>query len=383
MAALEGCCHMLRGGAILCLLFLCQAKAVTPESGLKGRSMSILEFLRAITALPGLSGAEEAVASYVAEAFRPWADEVRVDSLYSVIARVKGTGPKVMFCAHLDEIGLMVTQIEKDGSLRLGNVGGVDPRILPGMRVFVHGRDKLFGVVGAKAPHLLTDEDREKNYRREDLHVDLGLPYDSIAERVRVGDPVTLEARFTGLLNERYATKTADDRACVAILLGAMQRLKRLHHSADLYFVATSREEIGSFGALTAAFGIEPDLGLALDVCHAETPDAPKARTHKLNALVASTGPFIHPVLRKKLMDIAREQNIEVQTSVVPGRTYTDTDHLGIAGPGVPAALLELPLKYMHTTVETFDLRTLKEGARLLANFAAAVEPSWMEELWT
>ncbi len=341
------------------------------------------EFLRAVTALPGLTGGEGAVAAYIAEAFRPWADEVRTDRLNSVIARLKGDGPRVMLCAHLDEIGLMVTLVEKDGCLRLGNVGGVDPRILPGMRVTVYGRETLPGVIGAKAPHLLTDEEREKNYRREDLFVDLGLPCERVAALVRVGDAVALEARFTGLLNGRAATKTADDRACVAILLRAMQLLNKMRHTADLYFVATCQEEIGSYGALTAAFGIEPDFGVALDVCHAETPDAPKTRTHKLSSLVASMGPYVHPVLRKKLTDVAAEENIEVQTAVVPDRTHTDADNLAIAGPGVPTALLELPLKYMHTSVETFDLRTLEEGARLLARFAAAVDESLKEELWT
>ncbi|MHC1786900.1 MAG: M20/M25/M40 family metallo-hydrolase [Christensenellales bacterium] len=345
--------------------------------------MQLEEFLRTVTALPGLTGSEGKVAECVAAAFRPLADEVRIDKLNNVIAHIRGEGPKVMFCAHLDEIGLMVTKVEPDGALRLGNVGGVDPRILPGMRVTVYGRQTLFGVIGAKAPHLLSDEEREKNYKREDLYIDLGLPADKVPELVRVGDLVTLEARFTPLQNGRVATKTADDRACVAILYGAMALLRQMKHSADLYFVATCQEEIGSYGAGMTGYSVDPDFAVALDVCHAQTPGAPKTRTHQLDSLVASQGPFLNAMLRGKLMEVAKEHNIEVQTAVVPRSTSTDADSLNIQRGGIPTILLELPLKYMHTTVELLDLHTLKEGARLLANFAAAADAGWEDELWS
>lgn len=344
--------------------------------------MQIKEFLSTVCALPGITGNEMAVAEYIAAAFRPFADEVKIDRLNNVIAHIKGDGPKVVFCAHLDEIGLMVTKIEDDGSLRLCNVGGVDPRILPGMRVNVYGEQKLLGVIGAKAPHLLSEEDRKNNYKREDLHVDLGMSAQKVREQVQIGDLVTLEARFAALQNNRFATKTADDRACVAILLGAMELLQNIKHKADLYFVATCQEEIGSYGAAMSAFQVEADYGVALDVCHAKTPGAPEIGTKQLDSLAASMGPFIHPMLRRKLMETADAHNIEVQTSVVPRTTSTDADSINIQRSGIPTVLLELPLKYMHTTVELFDMHTLGEGARLLANFAASVDDSWEDELW-
>ena len=122
--------------------------------------MQTENFLREITAVPGLSGNEAAVAHAIADAFRPCCDEVRIDALNSVIGHIQGSGLKVMLCAHLDEIGLIVADIEKDGAVRFSNVGGVDPRILPGMRVTVYAKETLMGVVGAKAPHLLTDEEK-------------------------------------------------------------------------------------------------------------------------------------------------------------------------------------------------------------------------------
>lgn len=344
--------------------------------------MELEQFLREVIAQPGLTGHEEPVARYIADKFAPLCDEVRVTPTGSVIARKKGSGPKVMFAAHLDEIGMMVTKIEKDGSLRMGSVGGVDPRILPGMRVKVLGKETLLGVVGAKAPHLLTQKERQKNYQRDDLYVDLGLSYDKVVSLVHIGDLIQLENRFVSLQNRRVATKTADDRACVAILYKALQLLQNMRHEADLYFVATCQEEIGSYGAKMAGFEVDPDFGVALDVCHAATPDANPLSTHEITSLVASMGPFIHPVLRKKLADVAKANNVALQTAVVNRNTSTDADDLGVVRAGVPTILLELPIKYMHTTVELLEMRTLEEGARLLAHFACAVQPGWEDELW-
>lgn len=341
------------------------------------------DFLREITALKGLSGDEGLVSAYVAEAFAPYCDEVKVDGMFNVIARKKGSGPKVMFAAHLDEIGLMVVAIEEDGSLRLGQVGGVDPRILPGQRVWVYGREKLLGIIGAKAPHLLSEEERAKNYKREDLYVDLGMGAAKVKELVHIGDQVQLDHRYTALQNGRASVKTCDDRACVAMMFEALKQLKNLRHEADLYFVATSQEEVGSRGAGTGAFALDPDYAVALDVCHADTPGAPGWRTHKPDSLVTSMGPYIHPVLRSKLTETAQENNITLQTAVVPRYTSTDADEISEARSGVPTALLELPLKYMHTTVETLDTKVLKEGGRLLAQFAARVNEGWEDELWT
>ncbi|MDO5022102.1 MAG: M42 family peptidase, partial [Eubacteriales bacterium] len=154
------------------------------------------QFLKEVTAIPGLTGNEIQVAEYIKSKWEPLVDDVIINSTNSVIAHKAGKGPKIMFAAHLDEIGLMVSRIEEDGSLRVAQVGGVDPRILPAMRVRVLAKDGvLTGVVGAKAPHLLTEEERSKNYLLTDLYVDLGLPADKVKQKVQVGDEVQLEHR--------------------------------------------------------------------------------------------------------------------------------------------------------------------------------------------
>ena len=346
--------------------------------------MKTEEFLRRVTALPGVTGNERAAADFIAEAFRPYADEVSVTPLNCVVAHKKGPGPKVMIAAHLDEIGMMVSAIEKDGCLRLERVGGVDPRVLPGMRVRVYARDgMLTGVVGATPPHLLREADRNKNYTFETLFVDMGMPAEKVRQKVRVGDTVCFEARYEELKNGRVATKTADDRACVAIMLEAAQRLQSMKHQADLYFVATCQEEIGSYGALEMGYHLAPDFGVAFDVCHADTPGAPRNSTSKIDSLVSSKGPYLNAYMEKKMQETAKENGIALQTAVDARYTATDADELGVTRAGVPMVLLSLPIKYMHTNVETLDMHALTEGGRLLALYLSRVDESWEDELWT
>ncbi len=344
--------------------------------------MEIQAYLAEVSALPGLPGNEQAVAEYVKKQFEPFCDEVSIDCMYNVIAHRKGTGPKVMLAAHMDEIGLMVVNIEDDGCLRMGNVGGVDPRILPGTQVWVYGKEKLFGTIGAKPPHLLTTDERKKNYRREDLFVDVGLPLQKVRELVRIGDHIAFNTPATLLKNDRFACKTMDDRACVGIMLLAAEALAKMHHDADVYFVSTTQEEVGSRGARAAAFDLEPDLAIALDVCHATIPGSRPDTTSDMGSMVTAVGPFLQPKLVKRLMDTAKRHNVALQTEVDDKYTSTDCDELQISRSGVPSILLELPLKYMHTTVETIDLHALSEGGRLLAHFLAELDGKWEEDLW-
>lgn len=347
-----------------------------------GGIMDIRNILAEAAAICGPSGHEMDIAAYFAEKFRPFTDEVKVDAMHNVIAHKKGTGPKVMLAAHLDEIALLVTKIEDDGSLRLGMVGGVDPRILPGSRVWVHGKEKLFGTIGALPPHLMSAEDRQNNYQLKNLHVDLGMTAERVKEQVKIGDLVTLDDRATELLNHQFACKTMDDRACVTLLLCAAEYLQKLHCDADVYFVATSQEEVGSRGAETAAFAIDPDLAIALDVDHATIPGSRPDSTVPGDKLAVSVGPYIQPKLCDRLLNCAKEHNAALTVTVAGRSTATDADEIGLTRGGVPTVLLSLPLKYMHTSVETIDLRVLKEGGRLLAHFVSELDAGWEEDLW-
>ena len=344
--------------------------------------MDMQKILTEAAAKVGPSGQEMQVAEYFAEQFRPLVDEVTVDNLFNVIAHKKGTGPRVALFAHMDEISLMVTAIEDDGSLRLGNVGGVDPRILPASRVWVHGKERLFGTIGAMPPHLMSAEDRSKNYDRKDLYVDVGYPPEKVRALVHVGDLVTFNVPATPLLNGQFASKTMDDRACVTMLLATAERLKGLKCDADVYFVGSTQEEIGSQGAKTAAFHIDPDLAIAIDVDHATIPGSRPNTTVDLDSLAASVGPYIQPKLLERLHSCAKAHHVKLQITAAERRTYTDLDWAGLARAGVPSVLLSLPLKYMHTSVETIDLEALREGSRLLAHYLSELDAGWEDDLW-
>ena len=241
--------------------------------------MDIFAYLEGMAAQHGPSGHEASVAQWLSERFRPLCDSVTIDALYNVIAVKKATlptpdgspAPRVMLCAHLDEIALMVSDILPDGTLRMGSVGGVDPRILPASTVTVHATGegetrKLNGVVGALPPHLMSAEDRTKAYTREELFVDLCMAPEKVKKLVRVGDLITLQGPAVKLLNHRAAAKTVDDRSCVGCLLLAAERLQKMQHMCDIYFVASSQEEVGGRGAAVASYTVDPDLAVVLDV---------------------------------------------------------------------------------------------------------------------
>ncbi len=350
--------------------------------------MELIPYLRMAAQKKGPSGHEGEVAQWLRTLFEPLCDEVKIDRMYNVIAHKRGTGApsgkrtRIMLAAHQDEIALMATEILKDGTLRIGSVGGVDPRILPASRVTVHGKKKLLGVVGATPPHLLSAEDGKRNYRREELYVDIGLPAEEVKKLVNIGDLITLDGPLTELKNGRVACKTLDDRACVGILLEMAQRMQHITHEADIYYVCTTQEEVGGYGCITSAYGVNPDLGIAIDVTHATIPGSDPDTTVPLDAPAITFGPFVQHKLVDALTACAKENGVKYNMEHAARNTWTDADELQITRAGVPTVLLDLPLRYMHTTVETIDTHALTECARLLAAFCGGIREGWDKDLW-
>src|SRR5690554_4631102 len=199
----------------------------------------------------------------------------------------KGTGaeprPKVMLAGHMDEIGLIITKIEKEGFLRFSTIGGFDQRVLLAQEVVVHGKEPLIGVIGAKPPHIQAPGEQSKAVKMEDLFIDVGFDSeDEAAKAVRVGDLVTLKRDVVDLQGSFMAGKSFDDRAGVAAILECFKTLAGMSHTADVYGVATVQEEVGLRGAVTSAYGIVPDLGIAIDVGFGDSPGLPESDTIKL-----------------------------------------------------------------------------------------------------
>lgn len=358
--------------------------------------MDIYEFLTQQAVQHGPSGHEYETAAWFKSLFEPLCDSVTIDPLYNVIALKKATlptadgsrAPRVMLAAHQDEIALMVADILPDGTLRLGMVGSVDPRILPASIVTVHAREsengyeKLTGLVGALPPHLQGADSGKNNYKLDELYVDLGYGYEEVIRRVHVGDLVTLNGPAVRLLNGRCSAKSMDDRACGCALLEAAERLQRMSHICDIYFVITAQEEVGAQGATAAAYGIDPVLGIALDVTHATLPCSRPDTTSPLDKPALCCGPYLQYKVFDRMCQTAKAHGIDVSIDTASRRTYTDGDALQIVRAGVPTALISVPLKYMHTSVELLDTNVIRESGRLLAHFLSELDEGWDRDLW-
>lgn len=346
----------------------------------------VRDFLARLSEASGVAGHEEAIAALVEEAFRPYADEVRRDRLGNVIALRRGAGPeprpKVMWAAHMDEIGMMVSKIEPGGFLRFAPVGGVDRKTTLGQEVRVHGRRPLRGIVGVRPPHLLGPGEREKHIPLDEQFIDVGLPEARVRELVRPGDLITVERRCLDLLGGLLAGKAFDDRAGVAAMFQGLRYLAGIRHAADVYAVATVQEEVGLRGAMTSTFHVMPDVGIAIDVGFGDMPGQDETVTIEVEKGPALTvGPNIHPLLHRLLVSICKEHRIPYQVEVAPGNTGTDAWAMQVTRSGVATALLSLPLRYMHTSVEVVSLQDVRSAGRLLALAAAAIDPGFVAAL--
>ena len=354
---------------------------------------AIGQMLRRLATADGPSGGEHAVAGLVQSLAQEYVTEVSVDPLGSVIARRPGAAAapgRIMLAAHMDEIGLIVTRVD-EGFLHVARVGGVDPRGLLGQEVtlFPTGPgaerypDGLSGYIGSRPPHVLSAAERTQVIPLRDLRVDLGRPAHFFADGlVRVGDRVAIRGPYTELLNGRVATKSLDNRASVAAMLGALGYLAAMRHSWDVYAVATVQEEIGLRGAATSAFGVAPDLAVAIDVTFGETPGVGSEQTVEMDKGPAiAWGPNLHPGVVKRLRAVADALEIPYVTEPCPGASGTDAWAVQVTRAGIPTGLLSIPIRYMHSTVETVVLADIDRTARLLAAFIAGLDAGFVASL--
>lgn len=343
--------------------------------------MDAYEILKDLTTTRGVTGDEVPVSHEVERYFRRFTDKISRDPLGNVIGYLGDHGPMLVVCAHMDEVGMMVTKIMDNGMLRMRMIGGVDARILPGMEVVVHGKREIPAVVGALPPHLQGGEE-PKSYTFDDLYCDTGLTPEHVEALVSVGDHITYALVPPVMLkNRRITGKSFDDRALITTELLAMEMLSGKELNCRVAFAATTEEEVGQRGAFIATAVSEADIGFAMDVTHAPTPGTGPFRTTELNEIAITVGNNIHPKLYDWVCDIAKKEGIPYSPHACVGRTGTDAWMMQIQNGGIPVCLASLPLRYMHTSVETIDLTTLENCARLLAAFILELDAHWEEKL--
>ncbi|MCR4392510.1 MAG: M42 family metallopeptidase [Candidatus Acetothermia bacterium] len=334
---------------------------------------AFVELLGRLSEAAGVPGREEAIRAIAREALNGHVDEMEVDRLGNLIAHKKGAGPKVAVAAHMDEIGFLVSHVDEEtGFLRIEPVGGFDPRTLIAARVTVHTRDSpLTGLIGSKPIHILTEEEKKKEIRVQDLFVDVGLPGKAVKERVRVGDPVTLLQSFAEVGN-LVSGKALDDRLGLYVGIEAVRRLKG--HRADIYLVGTVQEEVGLRGARTSAFAIDPEIGVALDVTLA--CDMPGVQPHEhvtkvgkgVAIKVKDSASISHPGLVRFLVDLAEDRKIQYQLEILP-RGGTDAGAIQLAREGAAVVTISVPTRYVHTVVEAAHKEDIEAAIRLLVAF--------------
>jgi endoglucanase len=313
-------------------------------------------------------------------------DEMEQDGLGSLIGVKRATDPldpprKIMLAAHMDEIGMMVRDVV-DGFVLVYRISGVDNRVMPSQNVMVHGREALPGIVATKPPHLSSPEERKKYPTWDDLVVDVGLPADEVAEKVRPGDLVTVDAPMVDLNGRRVAAKALDDRACVAAVTTCLHALQGIQHHWDVYAAATVQEEVGLRGAATAAHTIDPDVAIALDVTFAAQPGVNNDEATDLGGGPAlSFGPNFHIKLYEAIKGSAAELEMTLQDDIITGRSGTDAWAIQVARQGVPTALLNVPIRNMHSSVETVDLRDIERAGRLLAHFIGGLDADFLASI--
>jgi len=344
--------------------------------------VKVFETIKELCEIPGPAGFEEPVAARVKVMLESYMDETWIDVLGNVIG-VKRCGrenaKKLLFDAHIDEIGLIITGVE-EGFLRFSRLGGLDARVIPAAGVMINTEPPLFGVVSVLPPHILKKEDTEKNFKIEDLYIDIGLSQEEATRLVTPGTHGVLASGVGILRDNLIYGKAIDDRAGFVAILRALELLKDTKLDVDLYVMASVQEEVGVRGATTGAFAIAPDYCVIIDVDHAKTPDAKptEANTALGDGVIITRGPNMNPALTGKMLDLAKEKDIKFQIGVIPGGSSgTNARAIQISGEGVATALLGLPMRYMHSVNEVASLDDIESTAQLLCETAKFIKGEW------
>jgi putative aminopeptidase FrvX len=346
-----------------------------------------LKFLKDLTEAPSPSGFEQPAAKVFRDYMAKHADSVETNVMGSVHAVLKGTGkgktagPSVMLAGHIDEIGMMVNYITPEGFIAFKAIGGVDAAILPGMRVDVHTKQGVLrGVMGRLPIHLIEDDQRKTVTKIEKLFIDLGLPADKVKKLVRIGDSITYGVGFETFGDGMAVARSFDDKMGAFICAKVLEEIKKAGGAkGDFIAAATVQEEIGMRGGHTSAYGVDPVVGIALEVGHAtDYPDVDK-RNH--GEATCGKGPIIarganvNPVVFDLLCKAADKAKVAYQIGAEPRGTGTDANAIQLSRGGKAAALVSIPLRYMHTPTEVLALSDIEDAVKILTRFVLDLKP--------
>lgn len=323
--------------------------------------MSIVETLKTLMNVPGVSGREDKIREAIIKEVTPYADRVSVDKLGNVIAKKGGQGKKIMFCAHMDEIGFFASYIDSNGLIKVSAVGGVNR--LSAAYSYVVSEKGICGVLVPEGGDGVPEADK--------MYIDIGAKTKKQAEKkVCVGDFFVCQPTMKKLLGTRYVGRPFDNRVGCAIMIEALKEMKDTEN--DVYFVFSTQEEVGSRGAKPAAYAINPHIGIALDVTMADKPGVSNVSMkigEGCTVKIKDSGAISSPRLVAKMKEIAADNKIKYQNEIL---LQGGTDHsvIQVTGTGAEVSAVSIPTAFIHTGVEMIDMEDVKNAVLLTARLA-------------
>lgn len=335
--------------------------------------MDLPNFLELLSNACGIAGREDEVCALMVEMLQPTVDEIRQDKLGNVIGIKRGRKgtPTLMLAAHMDEIGLMVKNITKDGFIQFSKIGGIDDRILVSQKVLIHmDKGSITGVIGSKPPHILKEDERKRVMEADELFIDIGANDKEDVQKmgVRVGDTVSFDVKFARVGGNCVVGKAFDDRVGCAALVEIMRNVSLI--DCTVYAVGTIQEEVGARGAAISAFGLYPDVALAIDATVAgDVPNvsevaAPAKMRNGPCLTVADLGLITHPKVLRWLVDTAEEMRVPYQLETGMHGS-TDAARIALTREGVPSGVLSIPVRYIHSSSSLLSLNDVENAVKL------------------
>lgn len=333
--------------------------------------MEIKSVLKALTDCAGVSGDEFSVSEKAAEYLREYAENVNIDAFGSVTGYVNSVKPDaktLLLDAHIDQVGLVVTFIDENGFIGVGACGSPDLRTLLAQSVTIHGKKNISGVVSTLPPHISKEKSAPEI---GDIFIDVGLSKEKAEEEISLGDRITINSAFRELSETMVSAPAIDDRSGVCAVLRALEMLKGKKLAYNIAVCFSCREETGESGAKMNGFKIQPDEALVVDVSFGNTPDSSAKDTAKLGSgVMIGFSAGLDKGMSNRLYELSQNAKIPFTREIMPGSTGTNADAIGISGRGVKCCTLSLPIRYMHTAVETADIRDIEAVASLICEYA-------------
>lgn len=327
------------------------------------------------------SGYENNLFNVIESEFSRFGDVI-TDEMKNVYVHKKGKGKsKVALMAHADEVALIITSIEDKGFLKFKPIG-IDSKTLISQEVIIHGKEDILGIIGIKPPHLMNEKERTEAVPSDKLLIDTGYSTEKLREIVSVGDYVTIKRDFYELFNNTVTCKAIDNRASITAMYVCAKELNNVEHDAEVYFVCSAQEEVGHRGGKVAAYNLNPDICIAIDVTFDGGKLGDIDRENEIGGgPVICIGPNIHGKVMEKIIDTANKYGIKYKVEVEPGNTGCDAWDTQISRAGVPSVLVSIPIKYMHTSVELVSVDDIDNTGILIARFIQELNSIDVEEL--